>query len=307
MLPPPGGRAGAVCEDDNSWLWLQAMKVACRHMRCAERGGWWRHSSSWWCACHPPPHSKRGTTGPTAVFLPRAPPVRPQCPDKKRILLRYVKDVEPALMEAFLEGGPPHVVDAMRATVTNLLGTLPPAFFTVTISTVAENMGQLMLSVLMTGHCLPSAQYRFQWPPRQGRPHLCPGCADHVQWHHTFCCTLSICSRHGPAAEQQPCRAHAGMAHNAAGTESSVLLHAEQTRRRGPRAAAPRAASHAMRPSASTSTNRPARCRASLSLAMGARSVRDRPEATPSQSRELPQGAGGRESVRYWLRKSRLQ
>lgn len=96
------------------------------------------------------------------MFLPRAPPVRPQCPDKKRILLRYVKDVEPALMEAFLEGGPPHVVDAMRATVTNLLGTLPPAFFTVTISTVAENMGQLMLSVLMTGYCFRAAQYRLQ-------------------------------------------------------------------------------------------------------------------------------------------------
>jgi hypothetical protein len=40
------------------------------------------------------------------------------------------------------------------------LGTLPPQFFTVTISTVGENMSQLMLSVLMTGYMFRNAQYR---------------------------------------------------------------------------------------------------------------------------------------------------
>jgi hypothetical protein len=41
------------------------------------------------------------------------------------------------------------------------LGTLPPQFFTVTISTVGENMSQLMLSVLMTGYMFRNAQYRY--------------------------------------------------------------------------------------------------------------------------------------------------
>lgn len=39
----------------------------------------------------------------------------------------------------------------MRQTVTNILGTLPPQFFRVTISTAGENLAQLFYSVVMTG------------------------------------------------------------------------------------------------------------------------------------------------------------
>ena len=35
-------------------------------------------------------------------------------------------DIE--VLEAFSEGAPPSVVEAMRHTVANMLGTLPPAF-----------------------------------------------------------------------------------------------------------------------------------------------------------------------------------
>uniref|UniRef100_A0A383V6W7 Uncharacterized protein n=1 Tax=Tetradesmus obliquus TaxID=3088 RepID=A0A383V6W7_TETOB len=82
--------------------------------------------------------------------------------EKKKLLLKYVKDVQPALIEQFVDQGPPAVVAAMRNTITNMLGTLPPQFFTVTISTVGENMSQLMLSVLMTGYMFRSAQYRLE-------------------------------------------------------------------------------------------------------------------------------------------------
>jgi len=41
---------------------------------------------------------------------------------------------------------------AMRQTITNMLGTLPPQFFRVVISTEAENLAQLMYSVLMSGY-----------------------------------------------------------------------------------------------------------------------------------------------------------
>lgn len=53
-------------------------------------------------------------------------------------------------------------VTAMRTTVTNILGTLPPQFFRVTISTAGENLAQLMYSVIMTGYMFRNAWYRME-------------------------------------------------------------------------------------------------------------------------------------------------
>lgn len=78
------------------------------------------------------------------------------------MLLKYVREVQPALVEQFVETGPPAVVAAMKNTITNMLGTLPPQFFTVTITTVGENMSQLMLSVMLTGYLFRNAQYRLE-------------------------------------------------------------------------------------------------------------------------------------------------
>ncbi|CAN0927396.1 hypothetical protein LINGRAHAP2_LOCUS35875 [Linum grandiflorum] len=50
----------------------------------------------------------------------------------------------------------------MRQTVANMIGTLPPQFFAVTVTTVAENLAQLMYSVLMTGYMFKNAQYRLE-------------------------------------------------------------------------------------------------------------------------------------------------
>mgnify|MGYP001806742890 CR=1 FL=1 len=85
-----------------------------------------------------------------------------QAAERRRLLLKYVREVQPALVEQFVEVGPPAVVSAMKNTITNMLGTLPPQFFTVTISTVGENMSQLMLSVMMTGYLFRNAQYRLE-------------------------------------------------------------------------------------------------------------------------------------------------
>ncbi|MED6106338.1 hypothetical protein PIB30_004114 [Stylosanthes scabra] len=68
---------------------------------------------------------------------------------RRDILLEYVKNVEPEFMELFVKRAPKQVVDAMRQTVTNMIGTLPPQFFAVTITTVAENLAQLMYSVAL--------------------------------------------------------------------------------------------------------------------------------------------------------------
>ncbi|KDP36814.1 hypothetical protein JCGZ_08105 [Jatropha curcas] len=65
-------------------------------------------------------------------------------------------------MELFVKRAPQQVVEAMRQTVTNMIGTLPPQFFAVTVTTVAENLAQLMYSVMMTGYMFKNAQYRLE-------------------------------------------------------------------------------------------------------------------------------------------------
>ncbi|KAJ6731165.1 hypothetical protein OIU85_021894 [Salix viminalis] len=80
---------------------------------------------------------------------------------RREILLEYVKNVQPEFMELFVKRAPQQVVDAMRQTVTNMIGTLPPQFFAVTVTTVAENLAQLMYSVMMTGYMFKNAQYRL--------------------------------------------------------------------------------------------------------------------------------------------------
>ncbi|KAK9270188.1 hypothetical protein L1049_025764 [Liquidambar formosana] len=81
---------------------------------------------------------------------------------RREILLEYVKNVQPEFMELFVKRAPQQVVDAMRQTVTNMIGTLPPQFFAVTVTTVAENIAQLMYSVMMTGYMFKNAQYRLE-------------------------------------------------------------------------------------------------------------------------------------------------
>ncbi|GAB4832999.1 hypothetical protein Ancab_007022 [Ancistrocladus abbreviatus] len=81
---------------------------------------------------------------------------------RRDILLEYVRNVQPEFMELFVKRAPPQVVDAMRQTVTNMIGTLPPQFFAVTVTTVAENLAQLMYSIMMTGYMFRNAQYRLE-------------------------------------------------------------------------------------------------------------------------------------------------
>ncbi|GER26148.1 adenine nucleotide alpha hydrolases-likesuperfamily protein [Striga asiatica] len=81
---------------------------------------------------------------------------------RREILLEYVQNVKPEFMELFVKRAPQQVVDAMRQTVTNMIGTLPSQFFAVTVTTVAENLAQLMYSVLMTGYMFRNAQYRLE-------------------------------------------------------------------------------------------------------------------------------------------------
>lgn len=78
------------------------------------------------------------------------------------MLLEYVRNVQPEFLELFVKRASPQVVEAMRQTVTNMIGSLPPQFFAITVTTVAENLAQLMYSVMMTGYMFRNVQFRLE-------------------------------------------------------------------------------------------------------------------------------------------------
>ncbi|KAG2444408.1 hypothetical protein HXX76_001161 [Chlamydomonas incerta] len=82
--------------------------------------------------------------------------------ERRQALLKYVREVQPASVVQFAEQTNPQVVAAMRQTVLNVVGSLPPQYFDVRINTVAESLAQLMLSIMTTGYMLRSAQFRME-------------------------------------------------------------------------------------------------------------------------------------------------
>lgn len=81
-------------------------------------------------------------------------------PDRRKVLLNYVQQVQTQSLDEFLKRAPRDVVEGMRDTVANMLGNLPPQFFHVNVSAVGENLAQLMCSVMMTGYMFRNAKYR---------------------------------------------------------------------------------------------------------------------------------------------------
>ncbi|EFJ42240.1 hypothetical protein VOLCADRAFT_35975, partial [Volvox carteri f. nagariensis] len=78
--------------------------------------------------------------------------------ERRQALLKYVQEVQPQSVTQFAEQTHPVVVQAMRQTVLNVVGSLPPQYFNVRITTMAESLAQLMLSIMTTGYMLRSAQ-----------------------------------------------------------------------------------------------------------------------------------------------------
>jgi hypothetical protein len=81
--------------------------------------------------------------------------------ERRQALMDAVKTLSPSPNVSTFDIPAP-VLQAMRQTVSNLLGTLPPQFFRITISTRADNLAQLMFSVLMTGFMFCNAYYRME-------------------------------------------------------------------------------------------------------------------------------------------------
>jgi len=78
---------------------------------------------------------------------------------RRQVFFQYVSEVQPEHSDQFSKYAPPAVEGAMRETINNLLGSLPPTYFSVSVSSVTENLAQLMYSMMMTGYMFRNAQY----------------------------------------------------------------------------------------------------------------------------------------------------
>ena len=50
----------------------------------------------------------------------------------------------------------------MQQTIKNILGTLLPEFFEISISAKGEDLAQLMYTIMMSGYMFRNAQYRLE-------------------------------------------------------------------------------------------------------------------------------------------------
>ncbi|MEB3211158.1 MAG: DUF760 domain-containing protein [Leptolyngbyaceae bacterium] len=75
-------------------------------------------------------------------------------------LVQYIHSLNPEAI-AQLSTPTPEVRQAMEASLTSLLGGLPPQHFGVTVTTSRESLGQLLASAMMNGYFLHSAQQRM--------------------------------------------------------------------------------------------------------------------------------------------------
>ena len=77
-------------------------------------------------------------------------------------MLKYVLSCPPSDVDSFMMKEDKRLTRAMKATVRNLVGSLPRTFFDVKVSCVAESLAQLMMTLLMTGYVFHSAKQRME-------------------------------------------------------------------------------------------------------------------------------------------------
>ncbi|KAG8049091.1 hypothetical protein GUJ93_ZPchr0009g1024 [Zizania palustris] len=80
---------------------------------------------------------------------------------EKSTLWNLIKDIEPLDLRIIQKGVPPETVDAMKRTVSGMLGLLPSDQFHVVIESHWNPFFNLLASSIMTGYTLYNAQYRL--------------------------------------------------------------------------------------------------------------------------------------------------
>ncbi|XAR52887.1 Aspartate kinase [Bertholletia excelsa] len=80
---------------------------------------------------------------------------------KKSVLLNLIQEIEPMDVSLIQKDVPLTTVDAMKRTISGMLGLLPSDQFQVLIEALWEPLSKLLVSSMMTGYTLRNAEYRL--------------------------------------------------------------------------------------------------------------------------------------------------
>ncbi|XP_052193229.1 uncharacterized protein LOC127801831 [Diospyros lotus] len=80
---------------------------------------------------------------------------------KKSVLLNLIQEIEPMDVSLIQKDVPLTTVDAMKRTISSMLGLLPSDRFQVLIEALWEPLSKLLFSSMVTGYTLRNAEYRL--------------------------------------------------------------------------------------------------------------------------------------------------
>ncbi|KAK4848752.1 hypothetical protein QYF36_016905 [Acer negundo] len=80
---------------------------------------------------------------------------------KKSVLSNMIQEIEPLDVTLIQKEVPPTTLDAMKRTISSMLGLLPSDRFQVSIEALWEPLSKLLVSSMMTGYTLRNAEYRL--------------------------------------------------------------------------------------------------------------------------------------------------
>ncbi|KAI4375564.1 hypothetical protein MLD38_013419 [Melastoma candidum] len=80
---------------------------------------------------------------------------------QKSALLALIQEIEPLDVSLIQKDVPPTTVDAIKRTISGMLGLLPSDQFQVYIDALWEPLSKLLVSSMMTGYTLRNAEYRL--------------------------------------------------------------------------------------------------------------------------------------------------
>ncbi|KMT01101.1 hypothetical protein BVRB_9g223560 [Beta vulgaris subsp. vulgaris] len=80
---------------------------------------------------------------------------------KTPILLDLIQDIEPLDISLIQKDVPSTTIDAMKRTISGMLGLLPSNQFQILVEAMWEPLSRLLVSSMMTGYTLRNAEYRL--------------------------------------------------------------------------------------------------------------------------------------------------
>lgn len=84
-------------------------------------------------------------------------------PSKKSMLWNLIQDIEPLDLSVIQKDVAPETVDAMKRTISGMLGLLPSDQFRVVVEALWNPFFKLLVSSIMTGYTLRNAEYRLSF------------------------------------------------------------------------------------------------------------------------------------------------